>query len=525
MFRLSMRRRALPAASAVALAAIAAVLPAPAARASGTGPAPVPARYAHQRLNWHPCGDEWPALECATMAAPRDWHRPGTGPDISVEVSRHLATGPAAERRGVLMTAAGGPGGTGLGRPAGIVKDAPRVAAAYDVVSFDQRGAGRSTPAHCQTPAEFEDFYAHDLRDRSPAAIQGVLDRSRAMAENCQRRTGGLLPYLTTEQTVRDMDLYRSLLGAEKISYYGGSYATKVGAYYATVFPQRVRRAVLDSNIDFTAGMDQWVAGQPRSFQRRFEQDFLPWLAKYDSVYHYGRTAAEVRANWEARRRALHDRPLTVGASVIGPNQLDNGTIQAAYKASGFPTLARALAALEHWDTATADERALVPYVFDSYQSKEFAAEFFSVTCNDNEWSHDIGRWVERSARDAREYPLVGPRELAYAATCAYWPKTTAPQVNVTGEGLPPTLMLNSLRDPATYYEGALAAHRGLRGSRLVTVEGGDHGQYMNGNPCVDSLVEKYLFDGDLPAHDTTCPAPPLPGPSEISPRSAATRA
>ncbi|MEU7044488.1 alpha/beta hydrolase [Streptomyces varsoviensis] len=520
MFGSGKRRRALPAASIAV--AIATVLPAQAPQAQAqaqaqpraAAPAPIPAHYADQRLNWHAC-DQQPALECATMTAPRDWHHPDAGPDISVEVSRHLASGPAAARRGVLMTAAGGPGGKGLERPAGLVKYAPKVAAAFDVVSFDQRGIGRSTPARCQTKDEFDAFYAHDLRDRSPAAVQGVLDRSRAMAENCRRRTGGLLPYLSTEQTVRDMDLFRSLLGAETVSYYGPSYATKIGAYYATEFPHRVRRAVLDSDIDFTAGMDAWETGQPLSFQRRFERDFLPWLAKYDSVYHYGRTAAEVRARWEARRAALRDRPVAVGSTVIGPNQLDNGTLQAAYKAAGgFPPLASALAALDHWDTATAAERELVRQVFGTYQSPEFAAEFFSVACNDTAWNRDIGYWVQRTAEDARRYPLVGARELAYAATCAYWPEPTAPQVRVTGKGLPPTLMINSLRDPATHYEGALAAHRGLRGSRLVTVEGGDHVQYMNHNPCVDAVVENYLFDGDLPAHDMTCAAPPLPDPS-----------
>ncbi|MFU9032105.1 MULTISPECIES: alpha/beta hydrolase [unclassified Streptomyces] len=498
----------------VAAAVVAAtVLPAGGAQATGAG-LRVPARYAQQRLDWQPCQGA-ASLECARMTVPRDWHRPDAGVDLTVAVSRHRASNPAG-RRGVLMMAAGGPGASGLNRPEGFVKDEPAVGAAYDVVGFDQRGVGRSTRPVCQTDAEFREFFAHDFRDRSPAAVQGVLARSRKLVRDCRTRSGGLLPYLTTEQTARDMDLFRSLLGARKISYYGPSYATMIGAYYATLFPRRIERTVLDSNVGWAGSWEEFETGQPKSFQRRFEQDFLPWLAKYDAVYHYGRTAQQAKARWEARRRALAAHPVTVGKVVIGPNQLDNGTIQALYNAKeGFPALASALAALDHGDGAGAPERQLMEKVFGSYLSPEFLAEYFSVTCNDTAWNRDIDYWVRRSAKDTKTQPLVGARDLAFSSVCAYWPTAPAPEVKVTGAGLPTTLMLNSVHDPATYYEAALRDHRALRGSRLVTVTGGgDHGQYRNGNACVDDIVTTYLLTGKAPKHDTTCAAGPLPVPT-----------
>ncbi|WP_406222326.1 alpha/beta hydrolase [Streptomyces decoyicus] len=500
---------------AVAAVLMSAVLPAapPARAADPSGPS-VPARYVQQHLNWQPCAAK-PSLECARMTVPRDWHHPGTGADLTVEVSRHRAADPA-RRRGVLMMAAGGPGASGLTRPADFAARSPAVGAGYDVVGFDQRGVGRSTPAQCQTDAEFEDFYAHDFRDRSPAALRGVLDRSRRLVAGCLRHSGDLVPWLTTDQAVRDMDLFRALLGVRKISYYGPSYATWLGAYYATVFPGRIERAVLDSNLDFSGTWQEAEGGQPRSFQRRFEQDFLPWIARNDATYHYGHTAAEAKARWEARRRALRAHPLTVGALTIGPNQLDNATIQNIYNAHRqFPQLASALSTLDHWPSATPAERTLVAKLFEHYLSPGFAAAFFSVTCNDTPWRRDIGYWLDRSAKDTAAHPLVGARELAYAATCAAWPVPAAPRVRVTGRGLPTTLMLNSVHDPATYYEGARAAHRALRGSRLVTVTGGgDHGQYQNGNACVDGIVDAYLLGGAAPDRDVSCVAGPPPVPS-----------
>ncbi|MEU8437184.1 alpha/beta hydrolase [Streptomyces sp. NPDC029216] len=109
---------------------------------------------------------------------------------------------------------------------------------------------------------------------------------------------------------------------------------------------------------------------------------------------------------------------------------------------------------------------------------------------------------------------MAGARELTFASVCAAWPRSRAPRVEVTGRGLPPVMMLNSLHDPATYREGALRAHRGTAGSRLITVGGGDHGVYQSHNPCVDAYVEGFLVDGRMPAGDASCEGRPLPGPA-----------
>ncbi|MER7755572.1 alpha/beta hydrolase [Kitasatospora sp. NPDC097643] len=469
--------------------------------------AAAPARYTRQTLTWQTC-QAVPSLECATMVVPRDWHHPAAGPDLTIAVSRHRA-GDAAQRKGVLMEAAGGPGGTGLPRPAGLAQHAPALGAAYDIVSFDQRGVGQSTHAVCQTQEEFQEFLAGDYRDQSPAAIDRMIANAQKLAASCQERSGDLLPYLTTEQTVHDMDLFRALLGEEKIAYYGGSYATMVGAYYGTLFPQRVERMVLDSNIGFEGTWERFQLGQPMSFQRRFDEDFLPWLAARDSTYHWGTTPEQVQAHWEQRRAALHEQPIVDGSLTIGPNQLDNGAITAVYQEAGFPYLAQALTAVDDWQAADPAAKAVGRKLFGEYLSPEFLAEYFSVTCADTPWTRDLDTWVRRGAENTARYPLVGARSLAFGAVCASWPTKPAPKVKVTGAHLPPVLMLNSVHDPATYYEAALGAHRALRGSRLVTVTGnGDHGQYPGPNTCVTGIVEGYLLDGRTPEHDLVCPTP-----------------
>ncbi|MFJ8622516.1 alpha/beta hydrolase [Kitasatospora sp. NPDC093550] len=501
-------RRAALALAAAVLAGLALPTTAGADTARDPGDAaPAPARYTHQTLDWQPCADR-PALDCATMAAPRDWHHPGVGDDLTIAVSRHRATDPA-QRKGTLLMAAGGPGASGLLRPAGLAEAAPAVGAAYDIVGFDQRGVGASTKAVCQTPEEFREFLAGDYRDQSPAAVDRVIADSEKLAAGCQARSGDLIPYLNTEQTAHDIDLFRSLLGERKLSYYGPSYASMIGAYYGTLFPHRVQRMVLDSNIGFEDTWEKFQLGQPMSFQRRFDEDFVPWLAARDATYHWGSTPEQVRAHWEQRRAALHDAPIVEGPLTIGPNQLDNVAISAIYSAAHFPDLARLLTVLDTWQAADAATRTAAAKTFNSYLSPEFLAEFFSVTCSDTPWTKDMATWVRRGAENTARLPLVGARTLAFGAVCAAWPVAPAPTVKVTGAHLPATLMLNSVHDPATYYEAALGAHRALRGSKLVTVTGnGDHGQYPGPNSCVTDVVERYLLDDQVPAHDLTCASP-----------------
>ncbi|MFH7595634.1 alpha/beta hydrolase [Streptomyces racemochromogenes] len=496
----------------LALAALPAA-PAGAAEARSGAPAPaVPARYAQQRLDWKPCQSG--ALECASMTVPRDWYHPGSGADLTVAVSRHRAADPAA-RRGVLMMAAGGPGASGLGRPAGLAAYSQRLAAAYDIVGFDQRGVGASTQVVCSDQDTVDALFGSgDLRDRAPQAVDATVERARGFVRDCERRSGGLLPYITTDQAVHDMDLFRALLGEAKVSYYGPSYATFLGAYYATEFPRRVDRVVLDSNIGFTGSWQDFLTGQPMSFQRRFEQDFLPWLAENDATYHQGRTAEEAKASYERLRDALGEHPLDLEGTAVTPNHLDAAATSVIYSGDRFPDLAGLLGVLEHPEAAPPAARKALAEKLKHPLGAQFAADFFSVICQDTRWNQDGAYWVRRSAADSAAYPMAGARELTFASVCAAWPRSLAPRVRVTGRGVPPMLMLNSLHDPATYYEGALKAHRETAGTRLITVGGGDHGVYQSHNACVDAYVEGFLVDGRMPAADASCAGRPLPGPA-----------
>ena len=254
------------------------------------------------------------------------------------------------------------------------------------------------------------------------------------------------------------------------------------------------------------------MSRQSAAFQRDLDQDFIPWLARYDAVYHLGATPAQVKATLAARRAALQANPIE-----LEPGNLINGAVydfgigSGFYSSSFFTDIGVALSALEHWSTATPEEQATVAEWFYGGTIGHYDDPFWAILCGDTPNPSPavaVGDWL----RDRFRYPLTGS---TFINPCPYWANPPAGSP-VVGKNLPPVLMLANDHDPATPYEGALRAHRATPSSRLVTVlhEGG-HTVYGGGLPCVEDVVNAYFLQGRLPRRDVTCPQGfPFPDPT-----------
>ena len=74
------------------------------------------------------------------------------------------------------------------------------------------------------------------------------------------------------------------------------------------------------------------------------------------------------------------------------------------------------------------------------------------------------------------------------------------------GKGLPPVLIMQSERDAATPYAGAVELHKRLKGSRLITEkDAGSHGITNVENSCINERVDAYLLKGTVGDKDVTC--------------------
>ncbi|MEV4417927.1 alpha/beta hydrolase [Catellatospora sp. NPDC049609] len=494
----------------------------------------VPARFLDQVIDWRPCDSAPPdpgkaKLECGKVAVPKDWADSEQLAEITMAVSR-LRPLEGSPVRTVFVNP-GGPGAPGLDMPLWFqLTGRQRLLDNVELIGFDVRGTGQSTTVRCDGHGFVRDDV--DPRNRSTENLSLLVDASVGMAQGCQEASRELGRYITTEQTVRDLDLLRQLLGRNKISWIGYSGGTWTGAYYATYFRSHVDKFVFDSNVDFTDSMQGAFLRQPRGFERRFRSDFLPWVAQHANVYGLGTTAEEVRAEYERIRASLAAHPVDLGDGfLVHPNTLDYYLIvPGVYSKYSFAGLADILVYLsESTQSPSAGDMAVAAKIRSKIEAGKrgagrglspvsadtLYATFWSIVCNDTPWPGGVQFAVEESARQGARYPLIGWNAISDPLMCQSWNRPNVVMPAPNGVGVPPVLMVQSERDPATPIEGAERAHSRFAGSRMVRVQNeGDHGIYaLTGNACVDTIVESYLIDGILPAADVVCAGVPIPAP------------
>ena len=453
-----------------------------------------------------------PRLRCATLRVPLDYRSP-QGRQITVTVSRLPAAKPGL-RRGILLTNPGGPGVSGLDQPGALAEVLPaEVVARYDLIGFDPRGVGASTPVTCGLPADI----SPELIPGYPAP-NGSIARNVAFARNtarsCAAHSGGLLPHITTANTARDMDRIRAALGEPRLSYLGYSYGTYLGAVYTTLFPQRSDRIVLDSAIDpKLVWYDLWRTwGQAVAVRL---PDFAKWAAARDDVYHLGSSTAAVQRTYYRLARTLDSDPREVpdGDAITG-NLFRELTRSYLYSDFFFPELA------EIWQFL-ADPSAEPPALTAASAPARTArtavpadnhyAALFAVVCGDASWPRNPAVYARNVAADRRAWPLTAGMP-ANIWPCAFWPYRPAePPVKVTASGPRNVLILQNLRDPATSLRSGAGLRAALgRRAAFITQDAGGHAVLgARSGPCVDAIATAFLTTGALPARDRLCPAPP----------------
>ena len=492
--------------------------PAPAASAGTSGGAQSAGSIipAHAALRWHACTGELGLLnvpDCAMLSVPMNYADPG-GTHISVALDMIPATAPPSRQQGILLVNPGGPGESGLTLAPAVAEGLSRgVAAEYDIVGFDPRGVGSSVPALSCDPSFFSGARPNYI-PANPAAEQVQIALAKLYADDCEQRFGWLLPYMTTQDAARDLDFIRAAFGVSKISYYAFSYGTYLGQVYATLFPGRVRRMVLDSTVDPTGVWYTDNINQDYAFDER-QDAFYAWVARYDGTYHLGRTAASVHAAYERARNRLARDPLR---GLIGPDELDDTVVIGGYDDELWPGLAQMLSSYVNLGQ-TAD--LIGEYELHGTTPGNAFAVYHAVECSDVAWPRNWAYWTSDTEMIYRKAPFYAWGNAWFNAACAFWPvRGPAKPLTIRGAGLPGILMLQGTLDAATPYAGAQDAHQLLPSARMVVVIGsGNHGQSLAApsDPCVQGYLNAYLATGALPDApglvNATCPAVPLPAP------------
>ncbi|HET9517019.1 MAG TPA: alpha/beta fold hydrolase [Actinoplanes sp.] len=489
------------------------------------GPAAGSARaepgFAPDPIRWGPCGTgrlQRRGAECGYLTVPLDYADPARG-TIRIAVSRVRHTVPAARYQGVMLTNPGGPGGSGLALS--VLGDyVPKQAgAAYDWIGFDPRGVGASEPRLACHGGHFG--YNRPYYVPVTASLEQTwLQRATEYARACATAGGPLLNHLKTTDTVADMESLRQALGRQQINFYGFSYGSYLGQVYATLHPDRVRRMVLDGNVDarrvwYAANLDQDVA-----FDRNMKV-FFGWIAKHHKVYRLGTSAAKVERRFYAEQLKLRTTP---AGGVIGPDEWTDLFLTAGYYVHGWLDVAAAFSGWVHrrdWQSLKALYDGANP---QGPGTDNGYAVYLATQCTDTQWPASWRTWRRDNRRTHAKAPFVTWANAWFNAPCRDWAAPAGKPVEVDGSAVAPILLISETRDGATPFEGSLEVRSRFRRAVLIEGVGGTtHAGSLSGVACTDNRIADYLATGALPARlpgrrsDVRCSPVPRPVPARAA--------
>jgi pimeloyl-ACP methyl ester carboxylesterase len=506
--------------SAAGLALLGAGLPAPA-----DGSAPDLSRFYRQKVTWAKCeGAEMPDdLQCGKVTVPLDYAKPRAG-TLDLALARYRATG---QSRGSVLLNFGGPGGAGVDELATGGKEFMELTDGYDVVSFDPRGVGRSSPVSCGDGTEGTLLASADDTDvtEDPRAM---LAQVRKAAAACAKHSGPVLPHIGTVNAARDLDVMRQALGDKKLNYLGFSYGTRLGAVYAAQFPDKVGRLVLDGVDTLTEPLsEQGVAGA--AGQQKALEDFVAWCVR-DIACPFGTDARSARQHVVRLVTSLDEDPVPTdfGDEFTGQDLV--GAIgQALYSKELWPSLQRALASLVEdgetrallglsgggaWFRAAGDRAAsrtaggLVDP--EEIPLDNLPAALMAINCADDPDRPDADRITRDLGRLRARYeeasPVFGRYRLTGYLMCYGRPKgTDFIREKVRDVPAPKMLLVGTRGDPATPYRWTVETAERLGDSAVVLDNHGEGHTGYSSSKCVHRKVDAFLLYGSLPPDGSSC--------------------
>ncbi|KAJ7171065.1 hypothetical protein C8R46DRAFT_1087578 [Mycena filopes] len=513
-------------------------------------------------IDWKPCLED-PSFLCGYLQVPTDYENPSAGTS-TLALSKYPATCPESERLGIIITNFGGPGVSG--RDASFASGA-RIqnftGNRHDIISFDQRGVGRSTPkVNCfgsalkyqmfQTNTVFETTFSVPREPFSDAGRAVLVEQQKealALEETqgavCAETIGAeALGFMSTTTTIYDMEEISRVLDGEDapINFWGGSYGSIVGAYLANMLPHKAGKILIDGVVP----SDMWST-------EHYESQALLRLLLTDSEKTYQlylsecfkagpehcaltNAADESPADIETRIDDFIDRiqqqPLRV-TNYPRPGYLTSGGVRSSFfntlqMPEMWATYAQMLArAINDADAASLMRMIVPPYMDadpapeqDGYvETGQVALLRLAISCGDALPYAEGEVWptAEEIVDDILVTMKTSPR---FGATvhlmeqhggCQFWPGTGVGPTRFTGPFnktlATPALIVSNSHDPITpYASGKIVLEMMGDSARLVLQGAAGHSYLTPTTACATKVIQRYFAEGVVPEdRETWC--------------------
>ena len=481
-----------------------------------------------QTIDWQDCSDGTSPFQCGTVTVPLDYEHPD-GRTITIALKKLPSSDSNAEH-GSLFINPGGPGGSGIETVKDPAAMPEELRGAYDIIGFDPRGVGQSTPITCWTDDEIkQSLAAPDDGSTNPMKpLKGVtsknvpaqdkIDRGAANAARCAQHSEvpELLDHVGTRDVARDLDILRATNGNAKLNYLGTSYGTYIGAIYADLFPGHVGRTVLNAAMDPSrhrtdsdAKVVAFKEGALRQYVEHCQaQNGCPLTGSTDEAIAQLTTFVD----------GLDKNPLTAPDSNVTVNTQDATAIvqQYAVEKPDWEALTAMLtpAMNERDGTLMVKAKQSVPdlspntTVEEAVSSANSEVMFGAVICNDYpDTGGTASDWDAQAAAEKKSYPFFGGTSNAMEAYCRGWGhRAQTPPQETHAKGSAPILVIGTTGDSRTLYPWAQSLTDQLDNGHLLTVKGYGHGA---SGSCAGAAMIDFLVNGTVPAEGTTCDAGP----------------
>ncbi|GAA2512082.1 alpha/beta hydrolase [Pilimelia columellifera] len=473
-------------------------------------------------LKWFPCRL---TFECATLPVPLDYDKPELG-TTPVALIRAKATDPA-KRIGALVVNPGGPGGSGMDMVAPSFLGLPlepyfseAVRERFDIIGFDPRGLGESENIRCLRSATEQNEMLAPMNagePLTPAAEQAWMGAATAFGKACAKNAGKLAGRIHTAQVARDMDVLRRALGEAKLNYYGISYGSVLGQYYANMFPDRFRALAIDGIID----ADDWVGPRkgavtplmPRMGSAQATVDShqalwkrcaevgagrCPLLAHGDPAVVFDRVASHLRV-----------QPVEIEGMRITYQNFTSMAIFLMYDPSTATMFAEITAGLYELISAEATERGRERTTRALRTAAELRAGYENaidltggVACVDGRHPK-LDTMPAHGADAEKAYGHVGRNFSWRVAICGKGAWKVAGKAVYAGpfdrRTAAPVLVVGNTKDPVTHVRNSASVAGQLPGSYHLVSDNWGHGAYPNSS-CAAERIDQYLISGTKPA-------------------------
>ncbi|MEP7020740.1 MAG: alpha/beta hydrolase [Pseudonocardiales bacterium] len=449
------------------------------------------------------------SFSCARLNVPLDY-QDGSGKTIAIELIKvHDKDNTSGNS---LMINPGGPGGSGVEATVGLaIQVSDKLLSHFDLLGFDPRGVGLSTPVAC---------ISDDEKDRLNAAAPDVLTATglaeakqlaQLVATSCNAKYGSALADYNTVQTAKDMERIRGAVGNKPLNYLGFSYGTELGSVYAHLYPSQLGVAVLDGAVDPLSDDITSFADQLKGFEGAFDQfqaDCLthspckslgsPRQVVYDLVKQANVTPLKTSESGE-------DRTAT-GSIVL------TGVLSALYSQSEWPALGQALIDAKGGDAKGGDAKGVFRLA-DKYNQRSPDGHYSNISdanttinCNDSAPGPSDEIIKATAVKWVKDYPMFGKWSAPSLFSCQVWQPKRTPVPLPSAPTPHRVLVVGNLHDPATPYKGAIDLAKTMGNATVLTWDGEGHTSYLQGSTCIDNYVENYLINGTVPPAKTTCP-------------------